>query len=57
MNRRGEYHQQNMSLSVRITTIQGMIQQNIVPAAHRKQMGVASGAYAVAIQRVQNIEI
>ena len=56
MNRRGEYHQQNMSLSVRTTTIQGMIQQNIVPAAHRKQMGVVSGAYVVAIHRVQSVD-
>lgn len=49
--------QPNMSLDVCSATTQRMMQQNIVPAAHRKQMGVASGAYAVAIQREQNIEI
>ena len=49
--------QLNMSLDICETTMQRMMQQNIVPAAHRKQMGVVSGAYAVAIQGVQNIEI
>ncbi len=57
MNIKRGYPQPNMSLDVCSATTQRMMQQNIVPAAHRKQMGVASGAYAVAIQRVQNIEI
>ena len=49
--------QRNMSFYGCVTTIQGMMPQNIISVAHRKQMGVASGAYAVAIQRGQNIEI